>query len=151
MTEDDFKDFFKHRQDAFDRHDVIALCADYTTDVVVESQLFGRTVGRNANEKLFERLFLAFPDFSVQGQELLVFGDRVLQTVMVSGTDTGGFHGLAPTGRPFHVLCLFVFTFGEQLIMHERRIYDSSGLLLQLAGQAPGCDLHHLRQDEMDI
>jgi steroid delta-isomerase-like uncharacterized protein len=136
MTKEEVAAFFARRAEAFDRHDADTLGADYSVDCVVESRLYGTTIGRDANTRLFRTLFAAFPDFKIQPEDLLIFGDRVVQTVTSSGTDTGGFHGHPPTGRPFSVLSIFLFTIANHQIVHERRIYDSSGLLLQLAGQS---------------
>ena len=58
-----------------------------------------------------------------------------MQTVTVSGTDVGGFLGLPPTGRMVRVGGAFVYTLKDGLILHERRIIDLSGVLLQLAGE----------------
>ena len=40
-----------------------------------------------------------FPDLTIENPELLVDGDRVVQTVTFAGTNTGGFMGMAPTGK----------------------------------------------------
>ena len=63
--------------------------------------------------------FRAFPDFTWSGEAPLVDGHRVAQMATVSGTDTGGFMGLPPTGKAFR-------------FVHERRIYDFTGFLVQI-------------------
>ena len=45
--------------------------------------------------------------------------------------------GLPPTGKPFSTPVIFLFTFGnDDEIVHERRMYDFSRLLLHLADEA---------------
>ena len=45
--------------------------------------------------------------------------------------------GLPPTGKPFSTSAIFLFTFDQNhQIVHERRVYDFSRLLLQLADDA---------------
>jgi hypothetical protein len=65
--------------------------------------------------------------------DLLITGDRVVQTATIWGTDTGGFLGQVPTGKQFRLFLVLIFTFSERQIVQERRVYDVNGLLLQLA------------------
>jgi sigma-B regulation protein RsbU (phosphoserine phosphatase) len=43
--------------------------------------------------------------------------------------------GLPPTGKPFRISGVFLYRLSSGLIAHERRVYDLSGILLQLAGE----------------
>src|SRR5262245_18666594 len=49
------------------------------------------------------------------------------------GTDTGGVLGQAPTGRPFRSFFVSICVLRDGRIAHERRVYDLTGLLQQLA------------------
>jgi len=122
--------------DGYLRLDPAALAADYSEDCVVESMIAGRHVGRLAVERILRTLFSAFPDLRTEVQESLVFGNRAVWTVAVTGTDNSGFMGLPPTGRPFSLFAIFLYTFGhDHQIVHERRIYDFARLLLHLSGE----------------
>jgi predicted ester cyclase len=48
------------------------------------------------------------------------------------GTHVGEFLGLAPTKKAFHVPMVFVYELKDGKIVHERRIYDFTGLLMQI-------------------
>jgi predicted ester cyclase len=48
------------------------------------------------------------------------------------GIQRGEFCGLAPTGKRFEVRCAFLFFLKDNKIAREIRIYDFTGLLLQL-------------------
>jgi len=50
----------------------------------------------------------------------------------LTGTDLGGFMGMAPTGRSFNIAIVTLFDLSNGLITRERRIYDFTGLLLQV-------------------
>jgi SnoaL-like polyketide cyclase len=80
--------------------------------------------------------FETFPDCISEFQDPTIFGDHAIQLSTGRGTDTGGLLGQLPTGKPFSLLVVYMMTFGQGLIVHERRIYDRGGLLLQLAGEA---------------
>jgi predicted ester cyclase len=65
-------------------------------------------------------------------EELVIEGDRAAEVTSAAGTDTGGFLGLPATGRPFHLPMVILYTFDGPTIVHERRIYDFTGMLVQI-------------------
>jgi len=134
MTPKEIAAFFAGYRRAFDNQDAAAIAAHYAEDCVIEDPLGGTTVGRPSVQNLHRMTFAAFPDFKIESEDLLNIGNRVVQTAAVRGTDTGGFFGLPPTGKQFRVPCIFLFTLKNRQIVHERRSFDFTGALLQLAG-----------------
>ena len=132
MTSDEITALFDRRDEAYSLHDSSALAADYADNCVVESPIAGPVIGRTAVEKLFRDVFSAFPDFKNERKDLLISGNEVVWTASQSGTDTGGFLGQAPTGKPFRIFVVFLYTFDHRQIVRERRVYDVNGLLMQL-------------------
>ena len=65
-------------------------------------------------------------------EELLIDGDRVAEMTTLSGTDTGGFMGRPPTGKPFRVPIVWLFTVKDGQFTRARPIYDFTGLLVQI-------------------
>ena len=151
MTRVEIEGFFAGLRRAYDGHDAAAVASHYSDDCVVESPIGGTVVGRSAVETVAAVSFAAFPDFTIEHQELLVVDNRVVESAIVSGTDTGGFMGLPPTGKPFRVPALLLFTLKDGRIVHERRSYDFSGFLLQLAGAAePAIESARLYRETME-
>jgi steroid delta-isomerase-like uncharacterized protein len=132
MTREEIVAFFVRRQAAVDRQDAEAMAAFHTPDGVVESQIAGTVKGRADIADVYRTWFKAFPDVVMTRDDLLIDGDRVMLINNVAGTDTGGFMGLAPSGRAFRVSILHLFTLRGGQIAHERRIYDFTGLLVQI-------------------
>jgi steroid delta-isomerase-like uncharacterized protein len=126
---------FARRDQAWADRDVAALVAPYAENCVLESPTAGTILGREAIERVYRIWFTAFPDIAVETEELLIVGDRVIQTLLVRGTDTGGFLGFPPTGKPIRVRGVFLFTLEGNQFVRERRILDFSSVLLQLAGE----------------
>ena len=124
---------FAHRHDALARHDSLQLAADYAENCVLESPAWGTLRGRNAVESVFRAFFSAFPDIEFEFPELLFIADRVVETMTMRGTDTGGFLGQAATGKTFRLFMTILLTVENDQIVSERRVYDRGGLLLQLA------------------
>jgi predicted ester cyclase len=136
MTPDANRAMFARRERAWALHDFSSLAGDHAEDCVLESPTAGVLVGRGAIEKLYRDYLEAFADLVFQTQDLLIIGDRVVQTGICSGTDTGGFLGQAPTGKRFRITAVFIFTLRADQIVHERRVLDRGGLLLQLGTEA---------------
>jgi steroid delta-isomerase-like uncharacterized protein len=133
MTREEIVRVFDRRHDAFARHDAEALAADHAKDGVLESPMAGGTVsGREAIAKIYRGLFVGFPDVAIDWTDLLIDGDRVVEMGTMSGTDTGGFMGLPPTGKHFCFPIALICTYKDGLIAHERRVYDFTGMLVQI-------------------
>ena len=133
MTRDETRALLQGRVEAWGRLDAAALAADYADDAVVDSPLGGgRTQGRAAIEQVFETYFTAFPDIEMHPEETLIDGERAAVFATFVGTDMGGFMGLAPTGRRVHIPVVFLYEFKAGKIVHDRRVYDFTGVLLQV-------------------
>ena len=133
MTREELVALFDRRHAAYARLDAEALAADNAEDGVLESPAAGGSVtGREAITKVYRGWFEGFPDVTVDWNELLIDGDRVVQLATMSGTDTGGFMGLPPTGKRFGFPIVYMFTFKDGQIAYERRVYDFTGMLIQI-------------------
>ena len=133
MTREEMVGVFDRRHDAFIRRDAEALAADHAKHGVLDSPMAGGPVyGREAIAKIYRGLFVGFPDVQIDWSDLVIDGDRVVEMGTMSGTDTGGFMGLPPTGKRFGFPIALICTFKDGLIEHERRVYDFTGMLVQI-------------------
>jgi steroid delta-isomerase-like uncharacterized protein len=133
MTRDEIAALFARRQTAWDQLDAVALAADYAEDATVDSPLAGGSAtGRDAIERLYVTYFAAFPDLKFDYEMMVIDGDDVAQLFRVTGTDSGGFMGMAPTRRKITFRCGFFYTVRDGSITRERRVYDFTGLLIQV-------------------
>jgi predicted ester cyclase len=80
-----------------------------------------------------EMMYAAFPDGQHTVDETLQIGDRVVVRGRFSGTHTGEFMGIAPTGKEITITFMNIDRFaGEKLIEHRAEA-DMAGLMQQLA------------------
>lgn len=131
MTREEVTALFARRQQAYDQLDAATLAGDYAPDAVIESPTAGVHDGRSA-EMAIRAVFNAFRDMRLVTDDLIVDGDRVAQLASISGTHIGDFLGLAPTGKPFHLSAVFLYDLNNGKIVRERRIYDFTGMLMQI-------------------
>jgi steroid delta-isomerase-like uncharacterized protein len=132
VTRDEAQQFFDRRVAAWRLRDVDVLMNAHTDDCVLESPLAGKVTGRAAIENVYRAFVKSFPDLTIENPEFVADGDRIVQTVTFSGTNTGGFMGMAPTGKHFSFDAVLICTMHDGLIAHEKRIYDFTGFLLEI-------------------
>jgi steroid delta-isomerase-like uncharacterized protein len=124
--------FCEKRVEAWRRRDPAALASDHADRGTVVSPMFSRTVGRDAIERSYEALFQSFPDWTMDNEPPLIDGDRVAVPFAAKATHAGRFMGLDGTGRRCEVQGVLLMQVRDGLIVHERRVYDFTGLLVQL-------------------
>jgi steroid delta-isomerase-like uncharacterized protein len=132
MTRAETQQFFDRRVDAWRRHDVAALAMAHADDCVLESPIAGTVTGREAIANVYRGFITSFPDMTVERPDLIIEDGRVVQLVTFSGTNTGGFMGMPPTGKKFTFSAVLICTMRDGLIAHETRIYDFTGFLMEI-------------------
>ena len=132
MTREETLAFFATREDAWRRRDPAALALGHAEDGTVESPIFSTVKGRDAIQKSYESLFQSFPDWDLVDEPALIDGDRVAQPFTARATHVGKFMGLEGTGRRCEVRGVMLMDMKDGLIAQERRIYDFTGLLMQV-------------------
>jgi uncharacterized protein (TIGR02246 family) len=132
MTRDDIFAIFTRREDAWRARDPVALANDHSPDGVVVSPTGGVLEGRAEIERIYRVWFTAFPDLMLNTEDLLVDGDRAALLCRITGSHAGEFFGVAPTGRRIEVAGAFIYRLQDGRIVHERRVLDFTGLLVQV-------------------
>ena len=132
MTRAEIVTLFDRRQRAYDNLDAEALAADYSEECIVESPTGGTHTGRTAVQRVLQAVFDAFLDMKIRTDSLVIDGHDVAQVLKIEGTHIGGFLGLPASGKPFHLAAVFLYELKDGQIVRERRIYDFTGLLVQI-------------------
>lgn len=132
MTRDEIFALFARREAAWRNRDSVALAADHSPDGVVVSPTGGVLEGRAEIERIYRVWFVAFPDLTFTTEDLLVDDDRAALLARLTGSHSGEFFGMAPTGRRIEVAGAFIYRLQNELIVHERRILDFTGVLIQV-------------------
>jgi steroid delta-isomerase-like uncharacterized protein len=132
MTRDEALAFCAKRIESWRRRDPEALALDHAELGTVASPIFSKIVGRDAIRTSYESLFTSFPDWSMENEAPLIDGDRVAVSFTAKATHAGRFMGLDGTGRRCEIQGVLLMQMQNGLIAHERRVYDFTGLLIQL-------------------
>ena len=148
MTRDEITAWVDRRLGMLNIHDVDGLADFYTDDCLIDSPTAGRLASGRSSALAIDRTWLTgFPDVTFKTTAVLVDGERFAWIGTVSGSDQGGFMGMPATDKPFRVPMVISTTLRDGRIARERRVYDFTGLLMQIgvlktravetAGQTP--------------
>ena len=132
MTRDDILALLVRRNAAFKARDSATLASLHAQNGVVASPAGGVQEGHEDIHRVYRVWFAVFPDIIFHEDGQLVDENRAVQILRFSGTHAGEFFGLPATGRHVEVTMVCVLTFRDGLISEERRIYDFTGMLVQL-------------------
>lgn len=132
MTREDVERFLARRERAWFDRDPDALAADHAEDGVVESPTHGRLTTREAIRGVYATWFDAFPDLKFVRNDLIVEDDRAALFFTSTGTHMKPFATIPSSGRQMAIQGVFLMTFRDGLISHEKRYYDSTSLLVQI-------------------
>jgi steroid delta-isomerase-like uncharacterized protein len=132
MNRADVLDVVSKWQDTFNLRDTDAYSRLYAPHAALESPFAGSQRGPEGATRLIKAFVHAFPDATLKSEPPVIDDSRVAVYGTISGTDTGGLMGLAPSHRPFHFPLVFLLELKDGLIVRDRRIYDFTGFLVQL-------------------
>jgi uncharacterized protein (TIGR02246 family) len=132
VTREQVVALFERREAAWRKRDAVALAADHSLNGVVVSPTGGVLEGRADIEHIYKVWFTAFPDLAFTVEDLIVDDDRVALLSRVTGTHLGEFFGVAATNRHIELSTASIYRLQDGLIVHERRVLDFTGLLLQV-------------------
>jgi steroid delta-isomerase-like uncharacterized protein len=132
MTREEITALFERRAEDWRRRDAAALAADHSPNCVVISPTGGVLEGRDEIERIYRIWFTAFPDLTLSAADTLIDGDRAALVFNISGTHAGDFFGFHASGRHLEAACAFIYTLEDGLIVHEHRVLDFTGVLVQV-------------------
>lgn len=113
-------------------HDVAVIAADHAEDGIIESPSLGTHRGRPAIAQGYADWFAAFPDLALTVESVVAEGDQAAVVCRLVGTHQGEFLGLPGTNKRIEARVVLLQRLEQDQIVHERRIYDFSGLLINL-------------------
>jgi steroid delta-isomerase-like uncharacterized protein len=115
---------------AENRHDVEATIATFDRP---RYEVNGEpSDGEAAVRELLQGLMDGFPDFCGETQKLHHSDDAVILEGRLTGTHSGTFNGIPPTGKRMDVPIAAIFEFEEDRLLCEKVYYDVATVLQQI-------------------
>jgi steroid delta-isomerase-like uncharacterized protein len=133
MTRADLQRIADQYLDAWTRRKPEAIARLFAEDAVAESPIYSTLRGRKAIEDAVRAFFTSFPDITWTDQAILIDPPNIAVFSIASATHVNEFFGLPGTGRRIEMKNSRLLKVNDEgLIVHERRIYDFTGLLVQI-------------------
>ena len=135
MTRDEIQLFTTRFFETWERSDARALAMGYGDHATLSSPMFSKVTGRERIEKSYVDLFRAFEKWGIVIDRMVidtVGASRVVVLTTSHATHVGELFGYAGTGRRFTLHSALILEFSNGLISSETRLYDFTGLLMQL-------------------
>ena len=135
MTSEEIGAFVERFVDVWEMENLPAILDCYAENARVESPMFHTIEGRVEIGKSFQELFGAFDEWDFQIDDVIVDRgprDRAVVIFRARVTHCGDLFGMPGTGRRAENTGAFILTFENGRILSERRLYDFTGLLVQL-------------------
>ena len=104
----------------------------YSETAEVHSPMAGSVTGRDGIAKAMHAITSSFPDAFWVTEPPIIDGEHVAVIATSSGTNFGGFMGLPPSGKAFKIMVVFLLELRDGMIVRERRVYDFTGLMIQI-------------------
>jgi steroid delta-isomerase-like uncharacterized protein len=97
-----------------------------------EQDSAGKEIGIEGAKAETEQFTTGFPDIRVSPEQIIAEGDKVVGRFTMTGTHTGTFLGIPPTGKSVNVTGIQVFRIADGKIAEAWLQIDRLGLLQQL-------------------
>lgn len=132
MSLESNKELVRHFYDAIGREDYEKLTVFCHEDFIFYSQVDTPRHGVAGLVESEKKNFDAFKDFKMPIKELIAEGDMVAAFMEFTGTHTGTFHGIAPTGKKVHFSLMMFLRIKDNKIVEKRSHVDVSDICRQL-------------------
>jgi len=114
------------------QHDVEGVDSLFADNVVVHQDAIPTPLDRDGYKQVGYAFLQGFPDLKVEIAEQMTIGDRVVTRVAWSGTHTGNFMGIPPTGNSFRSQGITIDQVAEGKITERWSVGDQLGMMMQL-------------------
>lgn len=102
------KDTVRRYQDAYNTANYEALAEVVAADVRTPNIASGMPSGLEGAIAVHKKTLLGMPDYLTTIEDLIAEGDKVVARVRITGTHTGDFWGVPPTGRQINLTAIYI-------------------------------------------
>ena len=104
----------------------------YEDDIVLHGYTPEPLTTKAAVKGFYQVFLAAFPDTHADIEAMYVEGDALTLRLRFSGTHTGTFQGIPPSGRPISIGGITILRFGAQRCVERWAVADFLGLMIQI-------------------
>lgn len=132
MSLEENKGIVRRYQEAYNTNNFEALAEVLAADVITPNIISGMPPGLEGAMAVHQKTLLGMPDYYTTIEDLIAEGDKVVARVRMTGTHTGNFYGIAPTGRQVNLTSIYIVRIAEGKIVEHWGEEDGVTVLKQL-------------------
>ena len=132
MSIEQNKDIVRHYQDIYNKNELQRLHEVVAEDLLTPKIMPGVPQGLEGAKAAHQIMLAGFPDYQTTIDELIAEGDKVVARITMTGTHTGSFMGVPPTGRFISFTGIYIARVVNGKIVEHWGEEDGVGLLQQM-------------------
>ena len=132
MSIEENKNIVRRYQEIYNSNDLEALSEVVSEDLLTPKIMPGIPAGIEGAKTAHQIMLAGFPDYQTAIDDLIAEGDKVAARITMSGTHTGSFMGIPPTGKRISFTGMYVARVDDGKIVEHWGEEDSVSLLQQL-------------------
>jgi predicted ester cyclase len=126
------KETVRRYQEIYNRNDLDALGEVVSQNLLTPKIMSGIPPGMEGAKAVHRIMLAGFPDYQTTIDDLLAEGDKVAARITMSGTNTGSFMGIPPTGKQVSFTGMYIARIEYGKIVEHWGEEDGISLLQQL-------------------
>jgi len=132
MSFEENKKIVQRYQNIYNSNNVDALDEVVSKDLLTPKIMPGIPTGIEGAKAAHHIMLAGFPDYQTNIDDLIAEGDKVAARITMSGTQTGSFMGIAPTGKHVSFTGIYIARIADGKIVEHWGEEDGVSLLQQL-------------------
>jgi steroid delta-isomerase-like uncharacterized protein len=132
MSLEENKEIVRRYQEIYNSNDLERLTEVVSEDLLTPKIMAGIPQGLEGAKVAHQIMLAGFPDYQTVIEDLLAEGDKVAARIVMSGTQTGNFIGIPPTGKFASFTGIYIARLENGKIVEHWGEEDGVSLLQQL-------------------
>jgi len=132
MSIEENKKIVRRYQEIYNSNDLETLGEVVSQDLLTPKIMPGIPTGIEGAKAAHRIMLAGFPDYQTIIDDLIAEDDKVVARITMSGTNTGSFMGMPPTGKHVSFTGIYVARMANGKIVEHWGEEDGVGLLQQL-------------------
>jgi steroid delta-isomerase-like uncharacterized protein len=132
MSIEENKSIVRRYQEIYNSNDLEHLTEVISEAVLTPNIMPGVPHGLEGAKAAHRIMLAGFPDYQTKIEDMIAEGNKVAARIKMTGTHTGEFIGIPPTGRQISFTGMYIVRIANGKIVEHWGEEDSVGLLQQL-------------------
>ena len=132
MSIEENKQIVRRYQEIYNSNDVDALSEVVSEDLLTPKIMAGIPTGIQGAKAAHRIMLAGFPDYQTRIDDLIAEGDKVVARVRITGTHTGDFYGIPPTGKHIDLSGIYIVRIADGKLVEHWGEENGSEVLRQL-------------------